>query len=241
MNIKIKYQYLPKSQTNTFSQCNKNYNLTKYLSDRTNTNMTSAILSDFFQLKLNAKDPEERFITSGISWKAYELLLSSLGNSSSYRLAYLSGTLEIMSPSRSHELDKENIGRLLEAYLEENRIRFWGLGSTTLRKQDKQAGKEPDKSYCIGTDKDIPDLAIEVIYTSGGVDTLEIYKRLGVREVWLWQNNKFTIYCLQDNDYGQRSQSQLLPNLDLALLAQYVTISDPLEAITLWRKQVRVD
>ena len=203
--------------------------------------MNSAILSNFFQLKLKASDPEERFITSGVGWEAYQTLLESLGNSSSYRLAYLSGTLEIMSPSRSHELDKENIGRLLEAYLEENRIRFWGLGSTTFRKEDQQAGKEPDKCYCIGTDKDIPDLAIEVIYTSGGVDTLEIYRRLGVGEVWLWQNKQFQIYYLQDNNYQQKSQSQLLPDLNLALLAQYVTISDPLEAIIEWRKQVRVN
>ena len=202
--------------------------------------MTSAILNDFFQLKLETSDPEERFLTSGVSWQAYESLLASLGNSSSYRLAYLSGILEIMSPSRSHELDKENIGRLLEAYLEENRIRFWGLGSTTFRKEDKQAGKEPDKCYCIGTDKDIPDLAIEVIYTSGGVDILKIYQRLGVREVWFWQNNQFKIYFLQNNSYQEKTQSQLLPDLDLALMAQYVTVNDPLEAIIQWRQQVRV-
>ena len=203
--------------------------------------MTIALLRDFFQLKLQTSDPEEKLITSGVNWLAYESLLSSLGNSSSYRVAYLLGTLEVMSPSRSHELDKENIGRLLEAYLEENRIRFWGLGSTTLRNKDKQAGKEPDKCYCIGTDKDIPDLAIEVIYTSGGIDSLEIYQRLGVREVWFWQNKQFQIYSLQDDSYRQTSQSQLIPRLDLALLSQYVVIDDPLEAIVEWRKQIRVD
>ncbi len=202
--------------------------------------MTSAILSDFFQLKLETSDPEERFLTSGVSWQAYESLLASLGNSSRYRLSYLSGILEIMSPSRSHELDKKAIGRLLEAYLEENRIRFWGLGSTTFRKEDKQAGKEPDECYCIGTDKDIPDLAIEVIYTSGGVDILKIYQRLGVREVWFWQNQQFKVYCLQDDNYQEKNQSQLLPDLDLALMAQYVTVNDPLEAIIQWRQQVRV-
>jgi Uma2 family endonuclease len=201
--------------------------------------MTSAILDSFSQFNLQAKDPEERFITSGVSWEAYETLLNFLGDSSGYRLAYLEGILEIMSPSRSHELDKENIGRLLEAYLEENRIRFWGLGSTTLRKADKQAGKEPDKCYCIGTDKDIPDLAIEVIYTSGSVNVLTIYQRLGVTEVWLWQNNQFEIYYLQGDRYEQRQQSQLLPDLDLVLMAHYVTIDDPLEAIVEWRKQIR--
>jgi Uma2 family endonuclease len=203
--------------------------------------MTSALLSDYFQLQLETSDPEEKFITSGVTWKAYESLLASLGDSSSYRVAYLLGTLEIMSPSRSHELDKKAIARLLEVYLEENRIRFWGLGSTTFRQENKQVGKEPDECYCIDTDKDIPDLAIEVVYTSGGVDTLEIYQRLSVGEVWFWQNQQFKIYCLQDNNYQLKTQSQLLPNLDLTLLAQYVTISDPLEAVIEWRKQVRVN
>ena len=203
--------------------------------------MTSAILNNLFQLKLDIEDPEERFITSGVSWQVYESILNSLGDSSSYRLAYLSGTLEIMSPSRSHEVDKENIGRLLEVYLEENRIPFWGLGSMTIRKEEQKAGKEPDKCYCIGTDKEIPDLAIEVIYTSGGVDVLEVYQRLGVKEVWFWQNKQFTIYCLQGDGYEEVSQSQLLSNLDLVLLSQYVTIGEPLEAIIEWRKKVRVN
>ena len=202
--------------------------------------MSLAILNNFFQLQLETNDPEQRFLTSGVSWHSYESLIASLGNSSCYRVAYLSGILEIMSPSRSHEVDKKAISRLLEVYLEEKRIHFWGLGSMTLRKEEQQAGKEPDECYCIGTDKDIPDLAIEVIYTSGGVDILKIYQRLGVREVWFWQNQEFKIYGLQDDDYQLISQSQLLPNLDLALMAKYVTMSDPLETIIQWRQQVQL-
>ena len=193
--------------------------------------MTSALLSDYFPLQLEG-DREEKFITSGVAWQAYESFLSSLGNSSSYRVAYLCETLEIMSPSRNHELDKKAIARLLEAYLESKRIRFWGLGSTTLKSQDKQAGKEPDECYCIGTNKEIPDLAIEVVYTSGGVNTLEIYQRLGVSEVWIWQNEQFTIYCLKNNTYIQQFSSELLPDLEIPLLAQHVIITDPLDAIT---------
>ena len=203
--------------------------------------MTSAILGNLPQINLQAKDPEERLITSGVSWEAYETLITALGESSGYRVAYLEGTLEIMSPSRNHEIDKENIGRLLEAYLEENSIRFWGLGSMTLKRRDKQAGKEPDKCYCLRTDKNMPDLALEVIYTSGGIDSLETYKRLGVTEVWFWQNNQFTIYFLQGDRYEQIQKSQLLPNLDFALLTQYALIKDPLEAIVEWRKQIRVN
>ena len=199
--------------------------------------MTTALLNDYFPLQLEG-DREERFLTSGITWQVYESLLASLGNSSSFRVAYLLETLEIMSPSRSHELDKKAIARLLEAYLEEKRIRFWGLGSTTFQSRDKQAGKEPDESYCIGTDKDIPDLAIEVVYTSGGVDTLEIYRRLGVGEVWFWQDRSFKVYSLEGDGYREQSTSKLLPDLDLSLLAQYVAIEDPLDAILEWRKTI---
>ena len=69
---------------------------------------------------------------------------------------------------------------------------------------------------------------------------MKIYQRLGVREVWFWQNQQFKVYCLQDNNYQEKNQSQLLPDLDLALMAQYVTVNDPLEAIIQWRQQVRV-
>ncbi len=208
--------------------------------------MTPALLSDYFPLQIEGdhrtstslQDREEKYITSGVNWQAYESLLSALGNSSSYRVAYLLETLEIMSPSRSHELDKKAIARLLEAYLEAKRIRFWGLGSTTLKNKDKQAGKEPDECYCIATDKDIPDLAIEVVYTSGGVDTLKVYQRLGVGEVWIWQNEELKVYCLQGDNYQQQQQSRLLPDLDLTLLAQYIVIQDPLDAIVGWRKAI---
>ncbi|HIK45941.1 MAG TPA: hypothetical protein IGR64_13825 [Leptolyngbyaceae cyanobacterium M65_K2018_010] len=44
------------------------------------------------------------------------------------------------------------------------------MGSTTLKKPERQAGGEPDESYCIGTDKEFPDLAIEVIVTSGSIN-----------------------------------------------------------------------
>ncbi|MEG4506483.1 Uma2 family endonuclease [Microcoleus sp. F6_B4] len=38
------------------------------------------------------------------------------------------------------------------------------------------------------TKKAIPDLAIEVVFTSGGIDKLQLYKRLGIPEVWFWED-----------------------------------------------------
>ena len=47
-------------------------------------------------------DPEERFTTSSVSWQIYEALLTKLENNSHYRITYLDGVLEIVSPSARH-------------------------------------------------------------------------------------------------------------------------------------------
>jgi len=91
--------------------------------------------------------------------------------------------LEITMPSRQHEVFKENIGRLLGVYFEETRTRFYSLGSTTFRNEAKRRGAEPDLSFCIGTDKALPDIAIEVVKTSGGIDKLAIYSSSRIHEV----------------------------------------------------------
>lgn len=139
--------------------------------------------------RLVLDDPEERRIFSHAPWSQYEALLAALGEKSPYRVHFLEGVLEILAPSRRHESGKTCIGNLLEIYFLETDTEYFPMGSTTLRQPEKQAGGEPDESYCIGADKDFPDLAIEVILTSGSINRLELYRRLGVREVWFWQNN----------------------------------------------------
>jgi Uma2 family endonuclease len=204
--------------------------------------MTSMLLQDkAVALALGAEDPEERFLTTGADWQQYESLLAQLGDSARYRVTYLEGVLDIMSPSRQHELQKKNISRLLEAYFEETRTRFWGLGSTTFRRQEQQGGTEPDECYCLGEEKTFPDLAIEVVVTGGGIDKLEVYKRLGVKEVWFWHNQHFEVYYLHGAHYGLRSSSTLLPTLNLAVLAEYALRSDPLETLLQYRQRLQQD
>ena len=196
------------------------------------------VLEDFSG-QLHIDDPEERRLISAVSWRQYETLLVDFEHRPSYRITFLDGTLEIMSPSRRHEISAENIGRLLEAYLEEMRIRFWGLGSTTFRSAEKNGGAEADKAYNLRTEKAFPDVAIEVIVTSGGVDKLEVYRRLGVAEVWFFRDDAFAVYRLREEAYEHVAASALLPNLDLAILAEYALRSDPLEALIEYRHMIR--
>lgn len=205
------------------------------------------LLNDLTQ-RLQIDDPEERRTISNVSWAQYEALLADLDDTSHYRVSYLEGVLEIVSPSRRHESGKTRIGDLLLIYFLETDTEYFPTGSTTFRKQKRQAGTEPDASYCIGTDKEFPDLAIEVIVTSGGINRLELYRRLGVREVWFWQNNQFSMYYLREETpvqfaqtfgYEAISHSEVLPGLDMNLLAACVRNPNPLAAAKEFRQGVR--
>jgi Uma2 family endonuclease len=185
-------------------------------------------------------DPEEKFVTNGVNWQMYEALLTKLEENSHYRVTYLDGILEIVSPSIRHENIKKRLAILIERYFYSKRIRFSPMGSSTIKKQLKQAGVEPDECYCIGEKKNIPDLTIEVNITSGSIDKLEIYRRLEVAEVWIWQFNRLRLYRLREETpskfldtygYEQITSSELLPGLNIALLEQCVQISDDIEAI----------
>ena len=184
--------------------------------------------------------PEQRVCLEGVSWRQYESLLSTLGeNFPALRLSYLCGTLEIMTTSPFHEELKTIIGMLLEAYFQETRTRFHGIGSATFRSMAQQRGLEPDECYCLGEKKEFPDIAIEVVLSSGVVDKLSIYQGLGVAEVWVWEAEKFTIYHLRSDEYEQIASSELLPNLDINLLASYVKPQDQFDAVMNYRDELR--
>ncbi|MBW4538124.1 MAG: Uma2 family endonuclease [Myxacorys chilensis ATA2-1-KO14] len=188
----------------------------------------------------DSEDTAQCHIFTDISWQQYEALLEDIGDDfPGLHVTYLEGTLELMSPSRRHESNKSAIGSLLEAYFQENQIRYYPLGSTTFRKKAKSRGAEPDECYCIGTEKEFPDIAIEVVKTSGGINKLEVYQGLEVPEVWFWRNNKFSVYCLRGNHYEQMIRSEFLPNLDLELLASFVLNPEPLDAVLQFREAIR--
>lgn len=189
---------------------------------------------------LISEEMEQTYTVGGVSWQTYEAFLADLGDEfPGLRVHYLEGMLEITMPGRKHEISKDNIAGLLRVYFEETRTRFYGLGSTTFRREAQRRGAEPDVSFCLESDKAFPDIAIEVLQTSGGIDKLEIYRDLGVPEVWFWQQNQFAVYQVRDGAYVLGDRSQFLPNLDFTLLATYVNYSEPLEAALEFREAIR--
>ncbi len=195
--------------------------------------------------RITLDDPEERRVLSRVSWDQYEALLADMGDSSAYRVHFLDGVLEILAPSRNHESSKTRIGDLLLIYFLETEIQYFPMGFTTLKKPENQAGGEPDESYCIGTDKEFPDLAIEVIVTSGSINRLELYRRLGIREVCFWQKNRLSMYHQREETpekfaatagYESIQKSETLPDLDLESLTRCLQLPNPLVAAKAFRQ-----
>ena len=167
---------------------------------------------------------EQRITLNNISWQQYETLVTTLSPSPNLRLSYDRGLLEMMVTSTQHEMIKCLIRRLLGIYVFVENIDLYSYGSATFSSEAAARGLEADESYCIGQRREVPDLAIEVVITSGGINKLDIYQGLEISEVWFWQNDSFTLYQLIDSATGYREieSSQLLPNLDLNLLCQFI-------------------
>lgn len=173
---------------------------------------------------------EHRVVFDGMQWKDYIRFWNDAEEFGGVRVSYLDGTIELMFPSYEHESSKSQFGSLVNAYCCENDIEFFEHGSTTLKAEMKAAGKEPDESFCFGRNKKVPDLAIEVSITSGGIETLEIYRRFRIPEVWIWRKGKVEVFVLERGAYKPVDRSKALPGLDLSLLAKCAQIESGLQA-----------
>lgn len=187
-----------------------------------------------------SQDVDHVVFLRDVSWDDYEALLRMRGDHSAPRISYLEGEVEIMSPSRTHEGIKSLIGCLVETYCLEQGIRFQPLGSWTLKERPKQRGAEADECYIFGDqDAERPHLAIEVVWTSGRIDKLDIYRKLGVAEVWYWRKGLIQPYQLQGEHYLPIAASQVLPGLDLDLLQRFLDQPTAYDAILAYRQALR--
>jgi Uma2 family endonuclease len=169
---------------------------------------------------------EDHFVhLYGVTWADYLRILEIRGDHSAPRITYVEGTLEIMSPSRTHDEIKSYIGCLVEAWCLERGIEFTPYGSWTLKSKREERGAEADECYVFGPDpkrKRRPDVAIEVTWTSGGIDKLDVYRKLGVREVWYWEEGRMQVHALRGTQYQPVARSAALPGIDLVELVSFL-------------------
>ena len=173
------------------------------------------------------------------TWQQYLDLTNYLNSESiNYRASYFNYTIELMSPDFKHENPRERLSRLVGEYCIAKDIDFYSFGSTDI-KRPELAGKQPDTSFSFGTKQEKPDLAIEVIHTSGTVKKLhQMYLQLGIAELWIWKNEQVSFYKLGTKTYDLIEKSLVLPGLSVDLINQCLAISNEREAAREFRKQI---
>jgi Uma2 family endonuclease len=183
------------------------------------------------ELRRISVPPGQRVILQDVAWQEFETILEELGEHRGSRLAYDHGLLEIMMPLPEHEDDKEIVGDLIKALLEELDIEFRSLGSTTFKKPTFQ-GLEPDQCFYIRHESSIrgkkridlsvdppPDLAIEIDVSSRTHPS--IYEALQVPELWQFNQGNMQINGLENGIYQEMSESPTFPGLALKQMIPY--------------------
>jgi len=87
------------------------------------------------------------------------------------------------------------------------------------------AGPEPDECCVFGDAGEAaerPHLFIEVEWTYGRIDKLDIYRAPGVAEVWYWRRGRIRLYRLRGERYEPLAACEGLPGLDLDLLTSFI-------------------
>ncbi len=187
-----------------------------------------------------------------VGWDDYETLLRIRGDRSVPRMVYLDGSLLLVSPSFSHERFASRLGRLIDGLTEKLDIPCIPSGRTTFRRRAKKGGVEPDQSYYFvdespaggrpDMDLDIdppPDLAIEVVWTHEADEAVEVHRRLGVSEVWVWEKNRLRILHLDPKgEYAPAEHSLAFPALAASDVESWI-LKDIERSTTAWAKEFR--
>ena len=103
----------------------------------------------------------------------------------------------------------------------------------------EEVSAQADESFAIGSSTSTkPDLAVEVIFTSGSDRKLTRYKVLGIPEVWFWEDGLFKLYRLRESEYERIERSEVLPDLDINLLARCLMMASKVEALKAFQQEI---
>jgi Uma2 family endonuclease len=177
----------------------------------------------------------DRVLLYNLTWQQFETLLTCLGDQRSSRVAYDTGTVEIMTPLPEHEYFKQSISIAIEDIAETLDYDYESYGSATWRKPLAQAGLEADNCFYFQNERLIrgkldfdlsqdppPDLALEIDLTRKSLARFPIYARLNVPEIWCYEAGELRIYTLQNEQYLEVETSPTFPQLAIRELPQLI-------------------
>lgn len=197
---------------------------------------------------------DETFVLSDLSWEQYLTIGGALAERAGLRMIYLDGSLMLLTKSHGHEWLAEFFGYAVVAVAIGCEIDCEAAGGTTFRRKDQGAGAEGDKTFYFGDNAEKvrgraeidlsiqppPDLAIEVEVSNPADAAMVVWGRLGVPEVWRFDEARLTLSFWArrpDGSYGQESRSRFLPMFEARELVDQIPV---VEELGLTRGFVRI-
>ena len=203
------------------------------------------------------RTPHDRFLFQGVDWDFYTRVDDQVGPG--VRVTYYKGTLELVTLSMLHDATSSVIAVLVSVLAEEAGLPKRNIGSATLRAQPLGVGTQGDLVYYFGPNvarvrprvesgalfdpavDPPPDLAVEVEVTNRLGSRLDIYREIGVPEVWRY-HGALTVLELRDGRYEPADRSPTFPLLSPQEIAGFVATGVQVDETTLavqFRRRVR--
>ena len=178
----------------------------------------------------------QRVILHGVPWATY-VALRDVPESRNVRMTYDRGELEMMSPSKRHEVCAHLLGRLIETWSEEVDIDIQSCRAMTCRREDLERGFDPDNSYYVKHEEQVwqkmeldlsvdppPDLAVEIDLARETFKKMPLCASFGVPEVWRYDGRTLEVFELTPGgEYEARSSSVNFPRMPLAEIQRLMT------------------
>ena len=174
-------------------------------------------------------------IQHGVSWDEYEELLEAVGEASGLRISYNEGALQVLALSQQHEVYSTLIERIVDRVGSYLRIKALFYGSSTMRRQSKMKGAEPDACFYVQHAELVgkktrfdfevdppPDIVVEIDLHHDSISKFPIYAGLGVPEFWRFDGDSMTIYHLREGEYAASEASEALPLLTGRVLSEFL-------------------
>ncbi len=159
------------------------------------------------------------------TWREYQSLCDSRGDSSVPLIKYRNGEALLMAPLAVHGRDVGLIASVVRTLLDHDDRDYDDFTPITMTIAE-ESGIEPDHSFYINRWEAVsgkeridweqdppPDLVIEIDVTS--YSNVDDYLPYRVPEVWMFRKRKLMIYQLQGLKYVLQSESLYFPGLNL--------------------------
>jgi Uma2 family endonuclease len=201
---------------------------------------------------------DESVVLRGVKWETYERILADDEERRVPRLTYDQGVLELVTPSKRHELDAATITRIVDIAAANLGVPIQSVGSTTYRRQDLHRGFEPDASFYIQNEARVrsrpevdlsidppPDLILEMEMSRSALNKLSLFASMGILEVWRCDGQRVDISVLERGRYRASSASLALPVLTSDVLTRFLIDSrtmlspDWFQAVSDWARDQR--